>query len=121
MSALTVSTPSPMKMALRLAQAREIPIIATIYAAAFWNEHVMGRLMHPYRGDYPDDYLRYWMQRVTEWYWDYSHQLVVTYNSNPSAVRESQATITGVADWIRYGDNWENIWGIRGRWDPRKH
>lgn len=40
-------------MPLRRACAHDLPVIADIYAAAFYEEEFMGALMHPHRQDYP--------------------------------------------------------------------
>lgn len=103
-------------MPLRPARTHDLPLIATIYAAAFWDEEMMGALMHPHRQKYPQDYQRYWERKVMEWYWDYSHQLVVTYTIKHTG----QEMVTGVGDWIRHGKGWERYWGLWGKWDPRQ-
>ncbi|KAL9593954.1 MAG: hypothetical protein Q9219_007292 [cf. Caloplaca sp. 3 TL-2023] len=107
-------------MPLRSAQHFDLPTIAGIYAAAFWDEEVMGQLMHPYRHKYPHDFLRFWLHRVSEWYWSYSHQILVSYDIiNPGdGGGEDEQRLTGVADWIRHGDGCEHVWGVWERWDP---
>ena len=107
-------------MPLRLGKACDIPAIANIYAAAFWDERAMGQIMHPYRKAHPEDFLRYWRQNVTEWYWDYTHQIVVAYMIKPNGDGKDEEIMIGVADWIRHGKGWEDLWGIWGSWDVRK-
>ncbi|KAL8991968.1 MAG: hypothetical protein Q9169_007488 [Polycauliona sp. 2 TL-2023] len=105
-------------MPLRLAQRRDLPTIASIYAAAFWNEEVQGQLMHPYRQEHPQDFLRFWTHKVEEWYWSYRHQMIVSYETKQTSDGNEEQMLTGVADWIRHGDGWEHLWGVWGWWDP---
>lgn len=105
-------------MPFRLARQNDLPAIAIIFDAAFFDEEFMGALMHPYRHNYPQDFRRYWKEKVIEWYWDYSHQLVVTYTIKQTAGGEEEV-VTGVGDWIRHGKGWETYWGLWGKWDPR--
>ncbi|KAL8688049.1 MAG: hypothetical protein Q9218_005938 [Villophora microphyllina] len=102
-------------MPFRKAHLGDLPIITSIFAAAFYGEEMIGLLLHPYRHPYLSDYMRYWNHKVVEWYWNYSHQLVVTYTHTPAG----DETVTGVADWTRYGEDWEHYWGVWGTWDPR--
>ena len=106
-------------MPLRPARATDLPAISRVYATAFYDDEMMGVLMHPHRQRYPEDYHRYWENKVREWYWDYRHQLIVTYAMGETG-KEQEEVITGVGDWIRHGKGWERYWGILGTWDPRK-
>ncbi|KAL9012021.1 MAG: hypothetical protein Q9173_003183 [Seirophora scorigena] len=90
-----------------------------LYAAAFYDEDVMGVLMHPHRGDYPQDYQRYWRDKVEEWYWDYSHQRLVTYTIKQTDKGEEE-TVTGLGDWLRHGHGWQRHWELWPSWDPRE-
>lgn len=105
-------------MPIRYACAHDLPTMTNIYAAAFHDEDFMGTLMHPHRKSYPQDYHRYWEHRVREWYWDHAHQLIVTYTLKQTGDQEEEI-LTGVGDWIRYGEGGERYLGILGRWDPR--
>ena len=107
-------------MPLRKAHRRDLPRIASTYAAAFWDEEVMGKLIHPYRQEHPQDFLRYWRHEVAEWYWSYSHQIMVSYETRQTRDGDEEQVLTGVADWIRHGEGWERLWGIWASWDPRK-
>lgn len=107
-------------MPLRLAHADDLPVITTIFAAAFHDEEVIGAFMHPHRQTYPQDYRRYWEHQVMEWYWDYSHQLVVTYTVKHTNEGKGGEVVTGVGDWLRYGKGWNRCWGVLGKWDPRE-
>ena len=105
---------------LRSAGVNDLAAISTIFADAFWSERVMGELMHPHRAVHPGDYWLFWKRSVVEWYWDYSHQLVVTYVTKPTDDGKEVHILVGVADWERYGKDWERYWGLWGTWDLRK-
>ncbi|KAL6713982.1 hypothetical protein ACLMJK_008476 [Lecanora helva] len=105
-------------MPLRPARSNDLPIISKVYAAVFYDDDMMGALMHPYRQSHPGDYQKYWENKVREWYWDYSHQLIVTYMLKETDEKKEEV-VTGVGDWIRYGKGWERYWGVWGKWDPR--
>ena len=107
-------------MPLRPAHVHDLAAISGIFADAFWSERVMGELMHPHRAAYPRDYRRFWKRSVIEWYWDYSHQLVVMYVTKPTDDGKEEDILVGVADWERYGKGWERYWGLWGTWDLRK-
>ena len=66
-------------MPIRCANLSDVHIISSIYAASFWDEEVVGGLMHPYRHEYPQDYADFWKRRVLENYWDYRHKFMVFY------------------------------------------
>ena len=107
-------------MPLRRARIHDLGTISVMFADAFWSERVMGELMHPHRATYPEDYRRFWKRSVIEWYWDYSHQLVVIYVTKPTGDGKEKNILVGVADWERYGKGWERYWGLWGSWDLRK-
>ena len=108
------------KMPIRPARVHDLPTLSNILAEAFYDEEFMGPILHPHRHSYPQDYHRFWEDKVSEWYWDYSHQLNVTYT-----VKEHdegyEEVLTGVGDWVRHGKGWEHYWSIWGKWDPREY
>ena len=107
-------------MPLRIAKARDLPQIARIFADAFWDDRLFGEIMHPHRQAHPNDYRRHWQDEVTEWYWNYSHLIVVSFVVEKTKDGSAQAKLTGAADWERQGAGWEQVWGLWGRWDPRE-
>lgn len=90
-------------MTLRAAEYEDLDVASGIFADAFWHESVFGELIHPKRAQYPQDYRRYWRQRVSEWYWDPRHQLVVSYVVKSALNSREEEILTGVADWMRLG------------------
>ncbi|KAL8830191.1 MAG: hypothetical protein Q9191_001572 [Dirinaria sp. TL-2023a] len=91
-------------MALRAARFQDLDVIASMFAEAFWDEIVLGKLFHPYRAAFPQDYRRYWRQKVSEWYWDVHHHLIVYCILNSNERGHEEETLTGVADWMRLGE-----------------
>lgn len=113
-------------MPLRLARLDDLPVISSIYAASFWDEEVVGGIMHPHRHEYPQDYADFWKRRVWDNYWDYGHKLMVFFldggetesgvNGETGKVDEA-GLVVGIADWHRMGTGWEKVWGVWGGWD----
>ncbi|KAK2821780.1 hypothetical protein FQN49_007679 [Arthroderma sp. PD_2] len=128
-------------MPIRQARYSDLNAISSTLAEGFYDEEVMGPLLHPYRQEYPDDYLNYWRQKCLEKWWDYSYIFVVSFledqepdetdrDGKPTiqeedgmnkkdAPRPKREIITGVAQWHRMGSGWESIWKPAGKWDPR--
>ncbi|KIW27797.1 uncharacterized protein PV07_07504 [Cladophialophora immunda] len=104
-------------MVLRLARLSDLPIISEILAVGFHDEEVVGPLLHPFRDQYPEDYLNYWRRRCRERYWDYSRVFLVSCEKDP---RTGGEIVVGVAEWQRVGFGWAKVWGLRGFWDPRR-
>lgn len=100
-------------MPIRQARLGDIAEISAIYASSFYDESLNAALS-PYRREHPIDYLRGWTHRVSEAWWDYKRISVVSYE-----IVQGHEKLTGVAEWAREGDGWEQLWGIKGWWDPR--
>ncbi|KAF3480395.1 uncharacterized protein GIQ15_05742 [Arthroderma uncinatum] len=66
-------------MPIRLARYSDLDAISSTLAEGFHSEEVMGPILHPYRQEYPDDYLNYWRRQCLEKWWDYSYIFVVSY------------------------------------------
>ena len=92
--------------------------LARVCTAAFWNDVLFGKLIHPHRDQYPSDNDLYWLRRIQAEWWDWSHVFIV-------AAAKDQAgkdVIMGQAHWSRIADdereNYEAGWGLAW-WDPR--
>lgn len=107
-------------MPLRIARYSDINVIARIYAAGFHDEEYNGELLHPYRLQYPDDYVEFWRRKFRERYWDYHRVYVVSFIEETGANGQKQEVLTGVATWARTGLGWTKVWGLLGWWDPSK-
>jgi hypothetical protein len=99
------------EMTVRKADISDIPAIARCWYHAFFDDEVIGDLMHPQRKTYPED-VYYWLLRgVRERFFDWRHQFVVFVKED-----KKQDCIAGAADWRRLGKDGSGLaW-----WDPRK-
>ncbi|KAF1837628.1 hypothetical protein BDW02DRAFT_518382 [Decorospora gaudefroyi] len=81
---------------LRKAQLWDINAITRIWHKAFFDDEIIGDIMHPHRHQYPEGVYWFLLQGVRERFWDWRHQFVV-------AVDQDNETIVGAADWRRLG------------------
>ncbi|MCJ1286153.1 hypothetical protein MMC26_005498 [Xylographa opegraphella] len=103
-------------MPIRVARLSDLFTISSIFAAGFYNEEVVGDLMHPYRAQHHQDYLAYWRRKCWVRWCDYSRVFAVSFEQDGN---EGKEVLTGVAEWQRVGLGWERVWGVWGTWDPR--
>ncbi|MCJ1430795.1 hypothetical protein MMC27_000145 [Xylographa pallens] len=103
-------------MLIRIACLSELSTISAIFATTFHDEEVVGDLLHPYRSQYPQDYLAYWRRKCWERWWDYSRVFVVSCEQGANGGKD---VLTGAAEWQKVGLGWQRLWGLWGRWDPR--
>lgn len=107
--------PSP-KVRLREARLSDLPAIARIWHSAFFDDEVIGKMMHPHRQQYPEDVYWFLLRGIRERFWDWRHQFVIaTVEAKTSTNREEK--IVGAADWRRLGQGGtqRELWRI----DPR--
>ncbi|EAS35713.3 uncharacterized protein CIMG_01067 [Coccidioides immitis RS] len=104
-------------MPIRLARYSDTPTIGSIFAAGFYDEEVVGVILHPYRDQFPQDFVAHWYHRCRERFWDHSMVYLVSYETDPASGKE---VLTGAAEWKRQGLGWEKVWGLWGWWDPRR-
>ncbi|WEW58034.1 hypothetical protein PRK78_003501 [Emydomyces testavorans] len=104
-------------MPIRIARYADFSTIPSIFAIGFHDEEVFGPFLHPYREQFPQDYLTHWHRQCRQKFWDYSKVFLVSYETEQGTGRE---ILTGVAEWQRDGSGWEKVWGLWGWWDPRR-
>ncbi|KAF2035231.1 acyl-CoA N-acyltransferase [Setomelanomma holmii] len=94
---------------LRAARLSDLSSIANVWAAAFFDDEIIGEIMHPHRREYPDDVYWFLLRGIRERFWDWRHQFIVVTDGGK---------VIGAADWRRLGKGGERIelW----RADPRK-
>lgn len=84
---------------LRTAQLSDIPAMARVWHAAFFDDEIIGQLMHPHRKEHPEDVYWFLLRGMRERFWEWRHQfIVVTVQEN------GQERIAGAADWRRVGE-----------------
>ena len=87
-------------MPVRLAVWSDLPRAAAVLAAAFQDDDIFGRFIHPHRQEFPADMYLYWLRFLREAYVTKPGEfLVVSYSVDAKSGREGD--ITGVAHWIR--------------------
>lgn len=102
--------PPTSQYTLRPARITDLNAIARVWAAAFFDDEIIGHMMHPHRDKYPDDVYWFLLRGIRERFWDWKHQFVVV-------VVEGERVI-GAADWRRLGKGGEER-GL-GFVDPRE-
>lgn len=86
-------------MQLRTAQLSDLPGIARVWHAAFFDDEIIGNLMHPHRQEHPEDVYWFLLRGLRERFWDWRHQFVVV-----TVQEDGQERIAGAADWRRLGE-----------------
>ncbi|KAH5345296.1 hypothetical protein HBI38_149030 [Parastagonospora nodorum] len=97
---------------LRLARITDLNSIAQIWTSAFFDDEIVGKMMHPHRSQYPDDVYWFLLRGVRERFWDWRHQFIVV-----TANEGGKEKVVGAANWRRLGRGGERM--ELGRVDPR--
>lgn len=85
---------------LREARLSDVNSIAQVWYKAFFDDEIIGHLMHPHRQQYPEDVHYFLLRGVRERFWDWRHQFMVVTTTNENG----DETVVGAADWRRLGD-----------------
>jgi hypothetical protein len=99
-------------MAIRKARRGDLRAMAEVTAAAFLKEELFGELMHPYRHEYPEDFIQFFERRI--WVHWFQYQRTILVSEDPVSGK-----VVGVADWERQGKNALTTTKL-GRLDPRR-
>lgn len=98
---------------LRLARITDLTSIARVWTSAFFDDEIIGKMMHPHRNQYPDDVYWFLLRGIRERFWEWRHQfIVVTRNEG------GKEKIVGAANWRRLGKGGEKM--ELGSVDPRE-
>ncbi|XPS72514.1 hypothetical protein M3J09_004679 [Ascochyta lentis] len=92
--------PTNAQYRLREACFSDLTSIARIWHKAFFDDEIIGDIMHPYRQRYPEDVYWFLLRGMRERFWDWRHQfyVVVTQDEHIGEV------VVGAADWRRLGE-----------------
>lgn len=106
-------------MHLRIANTSDEPAIAEICARAFFDEDLFGRVIHPYRAEYPKDVQIFWHEWIRSDWSDPRNEILVAVTADET----HGETIVGAAIWQRQGDdagaqNVMSNWTDPGSWPP---
>lgn len=85
---------------LREARLSDLSSIARVWHRAFFDDEIIGEIMHPHRQQYPEDVYWFLLRGIRERFWDWRHQFMVAVTTNDQDVE----TVVGAADWQRLGD-----------------
>lgn len=70
--------------------------MAEVSAAAFMNEELHGELMHPYRKEYPEDFILFFERKLLSHWYDPKHHFLV-------GLDKLSGKVIAVAMWERQG------------------
>lgn len=107
-----MSSPST-SLTLRQAKISDLPAIARCWYHAFFDDEVIGEIMHPHRQLYPEDVYWFLLRGIRERFWEWRHHFIVVTVQN-----EGKEKMVGAADWRRVGDGGRmtDLWWA----DPRE-
>jgi GNAT superfamily N-acetyltransferase len=88
---------------VRLAQTADEPALVDICTRAFLNDDLFGRVIHPYRSQFPDDVPLYWREWLRSDWTNPRNRLIVAVM--PASPANGPETILGLAIWQRRGDD----------------
>ena len=88
-------------MPLRPALPSDLPRLATISSAAFFNESLFGDVIHPLRHKYPSDFTIYWHLSIQGKFLGPRNRIIVATTASPDGTE----SITGFVIWQRQGDD----------------
>ncbi|RYO27295.1 hypothetical protein AA0113_g12341 [Alternaria arborescens] len=89
-------------MHLRYAKPSDEPVIVDICARAFLEEDLFGRVIHPYRAQYPNDVQIFWHDWVRNDRANPRNKIIVAVTTAEGSEHEK---IIGAAIWQRQGDD----------------
>ncbi|KAH9874833.1 hypothetical protein J1614_004320 [Plenodomus biglobosus] len=89
---------------LRPARLADLNSVAKVWTAAFFDDEIIGDLMHPNRRQYPDDLYWFLLRGIREHFWNWRNHLVIATIVTTDEQGHSNEGIAGAADWRRLGD-----------------
>ncbi|UPX16295.1 uncharacterized protein EKO05_0006704 [Ascochyta rabiei] len=84
---------------LREAQLSDLTSIARVWHTAFFNDEIIGDIMHPHRQQHPEDVYWFLLRGIRERFWNWRHRFIVVTTHNGKGAE----TVVGAADWRRLG------------------
>jgi hypothetical protein len=102
-------------MPIREASFFEIPAIASICAAAFFDESLFGHTIHPHRHEFPDDFTYYWYGLLRKEWVDWRKRMFVAHTKDEKTGEEK---IVGFGIWHRQGEGGKKM--ELAKFDPRE-
>lgn len=100
-------------MTVREAQPSDFQAMAEVMAAAFHDEEFFGVLMHPHRTQYPEDFTRFFYQKLWEHWYEWNYKFLVSVDASTK-----NGKVLGVGLWERQGEGGRKM-GL-AVYDPRE-
>ncbi|KAF2744789.1 hypothetical protein M011DRAFT_528121 [Sporormia fimetaria CBS 119925] len=91
---------TPGRYNLRKARFTDLSSIARVWHRAFFDDEIIGDIMHPHREQYPEHVYWFHLRGIRERFWDWRHQFMVVVTTNG----QNQEVVVGAADWRRLGE-----------------
>jgi hypothetical protein len=101
---------------LRPARYSDHTTLAALCSAAFFEEDLFGRVMHPRRHEFPDDVALYWLQHIRNLWFDWRNRAFVAVSRDE---KTGQEKIVGLAVWQRQGEGGKKM--ALSSVDPREY
>ncbi|KAI8943865.1 hypothetical protein NX059_001837 [Plenodomus lindquistii] len=117
MSSSATQCESSSTFAIRPARIEDLDSVAEAWAAAFFDDEIIGVLMHPNREEFPKDVYWFLLRGIREHFWNWRHNLLVVTTFETDDKGHIKEVIAGAADWRRLGDGGarRELWRV----DPR--
>ncbi|KAF1850651.1 acyl-CoA N-acyltransferase [Cucurbitaria berberidis CBS 394.84] len=87
-------------MPIRLATPSDEPAIVSACTAAFFDEALFGRVIHPHRHEYPEDVEIFWHEQIRHSWREPNNKILVAIT-----IEKGEEKVVGVAVWQRQGDD----------------
>lgn len=85
---------------IRDAYYSDLPEVAPMLSKAYWDNNLMGEILHPNRHKYPGDFDLYWLRQLRLFFWDWRSKFLVAVGKDA----DGKDVIAGYAHWMRKGD-----------------
>lgn len=85
-----------------------------MWQRAFFDDEIIGEIMHPHREKYPEDIYWFLLRGIRERFWDWRHRFFVVVTKDDNGVER----VAGAADWRRLGNGGAAM--ELSKVDPRK-
>lgn len=90
---------APSQYRLREARFSDLNSIAHVWHKAFFDDEIIGDIMHPHRQEYPEDVYWFLLRGIRERFWNWRHRFLVVVTEDEHGIEQ----IVGAADWRRLG------------------
>lgn len=97
-------------MPIRAATPQDVPAIASLCTAAWFDEALFGPVIHPRRHEYPEDVKIFWHESIQNSWKNPRNRIIVA-----TTTENQKEKIVGIATWQRQGDD-EGAKRVESEW-----